>query len=294
MKLESVVNKLITVAGLSAALLAAGASAPQRNDQLEQARAEVQKLTADPLAEQAASDDVNAARASLNQAETAFQQKRPPAEVDQLAYLALRHAQAGEARVSEASARQQVAQAQQDRDRILLQAREREAQQAKAEAETAKNTVAATQAELSNARQELQNLQAKQTDRGMVMTLSDVLFDTGKATLKPGAGRDLDRLAQALKDNPNTRVKIEGFTDSVGSDAYNQSLSERRAEAVADALRMRGVPADRLQAEGLGKEFPVATNNTPAGRQQNRRVEIVFSDESGRFAQGETTHSSAR
>jgi outer membrane protein OmpA-like peptidoglycan-associated protein len=294
MKLESVVNKLITVAGLSAALLAACASAPQRNDQLEQARAEVQKLTADPLAEQAASDDVNAARASLNQAETAFQQKRPPAEVDQLAYLALRHAQAGEARVSEASARQQVAQAQQDRDRILLQAREREAQQAKAEAETAKNTVAATQAELSNARQELQNLQAKQTDRGMVMTLSDVLFDTGKATLKPGAGRDLDRLAQALKDNPNTRVKIEGFTDSVGSDAYNQSLSERRAEAVADALRMRGVPADRLQAEGLGKEFPVATNNTPAGRQQNRRVEIVFSDESGRFAQGETTHSSAR
>jgi len=287
------VKKIVTVAGLSA-LLAACASAPQRNDQLEQARSEVQTLSADPLAQQAANNDVEAARSSLNQADTAFQQKRPPEEVDQLAYLAMRHAQAGEARIAEARARQQVAQAQKDRDQILLQARERETQQAKAEAATARNTAAATQAELTNARQELQSLQAKQTDRGMVMTLSDVLFDTGRATLKPGATRDLDRLAQALKDNPNTRVKIEGFTDSVGSDSYNQGLSERRAQAVADALQMRGVPADRLQAEGLGKEFPVASNDSQAGRQQNRRVEIVFSDDSGRFAQGETTHSSAR
>src|SRR5262249_49598820 len=162
-----------------------------------------------------------------------------------------------------------------------------EAQQAKAEAETARNNAAATQAELANARQELQDLQAKQTDRGLVMTLSDVLFDTGRATLKPGADRDLDRLAQALKDNPNTRVKIEGYTDSVGSDSYNQSRSERRAEAVGGALRTRGVPPDRYEVEGLGKEYPVASNGTPEGRQQNRRVEIVFSDDSGRFAQGE-------
>jgi outer membrane protein OmpA-like peptidoglycan-associated protein len=291
--MESVVNKIVTVAGLSA-LLAACASAPQRNDQLEQARTEVQTFSAEPLAQQAANGDLEAARASLNQADTAFQQKRPPEEVNQLAYLAMRHAQAGEARVAEARARQQVAQAQKDRDQILLQARERETEQAKAEATTARNTAAATQAELTSARQELQNLQSKQTDRGMVMTLSDVLFDTGRATLKPGATRDLDRLAQALKDNPNTKVKIEGFTDSVGSESYNQQLSERRAQAVADALRMRGVPLDRVQVEGLGKEFPVASNETPAGRQQNRRVEIVFSDDSGRFAQGETTHSSSR
>jgi outer membrane protein OmpA-like peptidoglycan-associated protein len=287
------VKKLITVAGL-ATLLAACASTPQRNDQLEQARAEIQKVTADPLAEQAASNDINAARASLNQAETALQQKKPPQEVDHLAYLALRHAQAGEARVAEAQARQQLAAAQQDRNRILLQAREREIQNVKAEAETARNTAAAAQSELTNARQELKDLQAKQTDRGMVLTLGDVLFDTGHATLKPGADRDLDRLAQALKDNPNTRVIIEGHTDSVGGDDYNQTLSERRAEAVADALRSRGVPRDRYEVRGLGKSFPVASNSTQAGRQQNRRVEIVFSDESGRFAQGETTHSSSR
>ena len=285
-------NKLITVTGL-AAVLAACASAPQRNDQLEQARAEVQAFSAQPMAQQAAGDDLDQARASLNQADSAFQQKRPPAEVNQLAYLALRHAQAGEARISEARARQEVAKAQDERNRIQLQAREREVESAKAEAATARNTAQAAQSELANARQELNDLQAKQTDRGMVMTLSDVLFDTGQATLKPGAARDLDRLAQALKDNPNTRVKIEGYTDSVGSTAYNQGLSERRAQAVADALQMRGVPADRYQVEGLGKEYPVASNETQAGRQQNRRVEIVFSDNAGRFAEG-PQHSTAR
>jgi outer membrane protein OmpA-like peptidoglycan-associated protein len=280
------VNKIITVTAL-AAVLAACASAPQRNDQLEQARAEVQTLSADPLAQQAASGDVDAARASLNQADTAFQQKAPPEKVNQLAYLALRHAQAGEARISEARSRQEVARAQQDRDRILLQARERETQNAKTE-------TAVAQTQLSAARQELADLQAKQTDRGLVLTLGDVLFDTGRATLKPGADREMDRLAQALKDNSNTRVIIEGHTDSVGSDDYNMALSERRADAVADALRTRGVPSDRYEVKGLGKSFPVASNDTQAGRQQNRRVEIVFSDASGRFAESGSRSSSSR
>jgi outer membrane protein OmpA-like peptidoglycan-associated protein len=268
---------LITVTGL-AAVLAACASAPQRNEQLETARVEVQNLSADPLAQQAASNDLDAARASLGQADSAFQQKESPEKVNQLAYLALRHAQAGEARIADARARQEVAKAQEERNRILLESRESEARNAKTQAQAA-------QSELAQARQEIQKLGA-QTDRGLVMTLSDVLFDTGRATLKPGADRDLDRLAQALKDNPNTRVLIEGHTDSVGSEDYNQRLSERRAEAVGDALRMRGVPTDRYEVKGLGKDFPVASNNTPAGRQQNRRVEIVFSDASGRFAQG--------
>ena len=279
-------NKIILVTGL-AALVAACASAPQRNDQLEQARAEVQNFSADPLAQQAASDDLAAARASLDQAQGAFQQKAPPEKVNQLAYLATRHAQAGEARISETRARQEVAKAQQDREHIQLAAREHETQQAKTQA-------AAAQSQLADTQQELRDLQAKQTNRGMVMTLSDVLFDTGRATLKPGADRDLDRLAQALKDNSNTRVMIEGHTDSVGGDDYNMALSEKRAESVADALQMRGVPADRYEVKGLGKEFPVASNSTQAGRQQNRRVEIVFSDASGRFAEAAQNHASAR
>lgn len=276
-------KNLILSAALAALLLAC-ASAPQRNESVEEARTEVQKLSQEPLAQQAASTDIEAARNSLQQADTALQQGKSPDEVNHLAYLALRHAQAGEARVAAARARQEVAQAEQERNRIVVQTRERETQQARSAAETA-------QGELANARQELRDLQAKQTDRGMIVTLGDVLFDTGRATLKPGADRALDRLAGFLKANPKTRVIVEGHTDSVGSAAYNEELSQRRAQAVTEALSERGVPADQYVTKGLGKAYPIASNDTPAGRQQNRRVEIVFSDESGRFARGESGES---
>ena len=113
--------------------------------------------------------------------------------------------------------------------------------------------------------------------------------NTGKSTLKPGAMSAINRLATFLSQNPNTKVLVEGHTDSVGSDDYNIGLSERRARAVATELQSRGIADSQIQTLGRGKDMPVATNDTPAGRQQNRRVEIVFSDASGRFAQGATT-----
>ena len=291
-------NRIIVSATLLT--LAGGcATVPMHSDRLDEARAEVERLSADPLAQQAAGKDTEEARNDLRRAEAALQQRKPQEETDHLAYLALRHAQAGEARIAEARARQEVAQAQNERTRVQLQEREREAQNARGAAESAKSTAAAARSEaaqaqdaaaaaqsaLATARQELVDLQAKQTERGMVMTLSDVLFDTGQATLKPGADRALNRLAQFMKDNAGTHVLIEGHTDSVGTDDYNFALSQRRAQAVADALSSRGVAADRAMTKGLGKAYPVASNDTQAGRQQNRRVEIVFSDDSGRFAQ---------
>ena len=96
----------------------------------------------------------------------------------------------------------------------------------------------------------------------------------------------LDRLASYMTANPQTKIVVEGHTDSVGTDEYNDALSQRRADAVAHALIARGVSADDVRAIGRGKNYPVATNDTAAGRQQNRRVEIVFSDQNGRFAQG--------
>ena len=111
---------------------------------------------------------------------------------------------------------------------------------------------------------------------GLVLTLGDVLFDTGRAELKPGASVKLDQLAQFLNTHPDRRVEIDGFTDSVGSDAYNESLSQRRADAVKTALVVRGIDASRINSEGYGKAYPVASNNESAGRQLNRRVEVII------------------
>jgi outer membrane protein OmpA-like peptidoglycan-associated protein len=271
--------KRVILVGATAIVLAACASAPQRSEQLEKARAQIQTLSQDPLAQQAAGRDLEAARKSLQQAEIALQQKQPLATVDHLAYLARRHAEAGEARVSEAHSRQEVARAQEDRNKILMDARSREAQNAQSQSQSA-------QAQLASAQQQLADLQAKKTDRGMVVTLGDVLFDTGQATLKPGANLALNRLAIFLSANSQTKIIVEGHTDSRGSDEYNEVLSERRARAVATELMSRGISTDQLQTLGRGKGYPVASNDTPEGRQQNRRVEIVFSDASGRFAQG--------
>jgi outer membrane protein OmpA-like peptidoglycan-associated protein len=298
--------KNVILVGVAASVLAACASVPQRSDQVDQARAEINTLAQEPLAQQAAGRDLAAARQSLQQAEVAQQQHQPPGTVDHLAYLAMRHAQAGEARVSEARARQEVARAQEDRNKILLDSRTREAQNAQAQAqnaqaqaqnsqaeaqnaqaqaEIAKNAALAAQSQLASTQQQLADLQAKKTDRGMVVTLGDVLFDTGQATLKPGADLAIGRLAAFLSSNPQTKIMIEGHTDSRGSDEYNEALSERRAQAVANALSVRGVPQDSLRTMGRGKAYPVASNDTPEGRQQNRRVEIIFSDPAGQFAQ---------
>ncbi len=267
------------VVGIGAiALLAACANTPRHSDQLDEARTQVQALSQEPLAQQAAADDLRSAQARLQDADTALQQGKPLTTVDHFAYLAQRHAEAGEARVSAATAQQELARAKDQRNQILLAGR---AQEAEAKAREAQQT----KEQLAQAQQQLAELKAKQTQRGTVVTLSDVLFDTGAATLKPGADLSLDRLASYLKEHPQTKVLIEGHTDSRGSDAYNDQLSARRADAVAQALLRRGVSSDALRTEGLGKAYPIASNDTPAGRQQNRRVEIVFSDASGRFAQ---------
>ncbi len=264
--------------GVIALMMAACASTPRHSDQLDEARTQVQALSQEPLAQQAAADDLRSAQARLQDADTALQQGKPLTTVDHFAYLAQRHAEAGEARVSAATAQQELARAKDQRNQILLAGR---AQEAEAKAREAQQT----KEQLAQAQQQLAELKAKQTQRGTVVTLSDVLFDTGAATLKPGADLSLDRLASYLKEHPQTKVLIEGHTDSRGSDAYNDQLSARRADAVAQALLRRGVSSDALRTEGLGKAYPIASNDTPAGRQQNRRVEIVFSDASGRFAQ---------
>jgi outer membrane protein OmpA-like peptidoglycan-associated protein len=131
---------------------------------------------------------------------------------------------------------------------------------------------------------QLRELNAKKTERGLVITIGDLLFDTDQTSIKSGGVRNIERLSGFLKEYPQRKASIEGYTDSTGSDSHNQTLSERRAEAVRSALLGLGVPAGQLTAQGYGETHPVAGNESSSGRQLNRRVEIVLSDEHGAIA----------
>ena len=128
---------------------------------------------------------------------------------------------------------------------------------------------------------QIKDMNAKKTPRGLVVTIGDVLFDTDKAELKSGSMRNLEKLVSFLKENPQRKAVVEGFTDSTGSDSHNQELSGRRASAVRTALIDMGVGGERVDAHGYGEAYPVASNGNAGGRQMNRRVEIVLSEENG-------------
>ena len=186
-----------------------------------------------------------------------------------------------------------------ERETLLLDARTREADMASARAEAERRAadmartdadIARSDAEIARAnadaayqqlesmRLQLAELEAKQTERGLVVTLGDVLFEVDRADLKPGATRSLGELIEVLRENVTATVAIEGHTDSTGARDYNVSLSQRRAEAVRTYLVSQGIDASRITAQGLGPDFPVASNGDAAGRQQNRRVELVIQD----------------
>lgn len=122
-------------------------------------------------------------------------------------------------------------------------------------------------------------LETRETVRGLIINMSDVLFDSGRYSLKPGAREKLAKVSGIILAHPGLNLEIEGHTDSVGSDEYNQHLSEQRANSVRDYLVAQGLSGGTISAVGLGKADPVTTNSTPSGRQQNRRVELVVSGE---------------
>jgi outer membrane protein OmpA-like peptidoglycan-associated protein len=154
-----------------------------------------------------------------------------------------------------------------------------DAERAKSEALMAKTESEKTRAENEQLVRELSELKGKKTDRGIVLTIGDLLFDTGKSTLSAQANSSIGKLAQFLLNHPARNLSIEGHTDSVGSEAYNDTLSQKRAEAVKNALVAKGVGTERIVTKGLGKRFPIASNETAQGRQLNRRVEVVVLNE---------------
>ena len=179
-----------------------------------------------------------------------------------------------DARTAEANA----ARSQAEQAIAIAQAQQQAAAKARTDAEIARAAAASAQAEADELKRQMADLQAKETDRGLVMTLGDVLFATGKSDLKPGAMERLGKLVAFLGKYTDRNVIIEGHTDSVGSDEMNQALSQRRADAVRAYLLAQGVAANRVIAVGKGESLPVADNGNAAGRQQNRRVEVIISN----------------
>jgi len=237
----------------SAALLAACAG--RSSESLEEARAAVAAARADQEVVAQAPQSLAEAEQALNQAESAFRGGAAQDEVDHLAYLAKQRAGIAQALAGERVALAEMEQLGEERDALVIEARERE---------------------IRTLQTELAELQADRTERGLVVTLGDeILFDVDEAELKPGGMQRLARVAEFLRQNPDRNVLIEGHTDSTAPDAYNLALSQRRANAVEDFLIAQGVDPTRISAIGYGEQQPIATNDTVAGRQANRRVEIV-------------------
>ena len=279
-------TQLLTGMGM-ALILGACVSIPQPNAALENARIAVQTAEADPNVNKYAALDLDVARKDLSNAENAALHHQDAA-IAQSAYLATQNARLAQAHAATKADDARVAAGQVERDQIMLAARTREADNAKLAAanaqrvaDSALNQRDQANEETARVQAELDALKATPTPRGMVLTLGDVLFDTGRAELKSGASRKIDQLAQFLIEHPNRRVQIDGFTDSVGTDSYNEELSQRRANAVREALIARGVDSSRIGTEGYGKSYPVANNNDSGGRQLNRRVEVVIGGNNG-------------
>ena len=262
------------LAAMAVAMTFAGcASTPTTNPALENARTAVRSAEADPNVGKYAALDLQAAKNELQVAESAAM-KHDEAGIAQPAYLSAQTARLAQLKASAKADDARVAAGQTERDRIQLSARTAEVDSAKLARDQATQKSRALQSEVDA-------LNAKPTDRGLVLTLGDVLFDTGKAGLNPGASRNLDQLVQFLTEHEDRRVEIDGYTDSVGTDSFNLDLSQRRADTVKSVLVSRGIDSSRIVSRGYGKEFEVASNSEASGRQLNRRVEIVIGGENG-------------
>lgn len=300
-----------------ALFIGACSSVPTTTTQLSQTRAAYASAQASPDIARYAQLELQQAGEALAQANAAAKDNDSLERINSLAYVARQKVALTQEVTKQRIAEAEVAQSGKQRDQMRLDQRTQEAAVAKANAQAAQaNAQAATasaQASNANAAQaqlaaqtaqanaaqaqlktqeaqnraallevELKALAAKKTARGVVITLGDVLFGTDLARLTAEGMQSAQRLAKVLQENPERNVLVEGFTDSTGSEAHNQQLSERRANAVRTALLESGVAGERIAMRGYGESFPVAANDTQGNRQLNRRVEIVLSDESGK------------
>lgn len=275
---------------LSAAviLLVVAGCAATPTPRFEEAKTKVIELGGDRDVREQAPVALAEARDALEAAETAEE----PEETEHRAELALKRVEIARAEARRRLAESRAEAAAKDLERLQLQSREQEvraalrkareaearAERLRSEAEAERRRARSKQAELDELQKQLAELKPRVTDRGLVLTLGEVLFDFDSARLKPYALRIMDRLGAFLSEHEGYVLTVEGHTDSTGSADYNLRLSRERAQSVADALINREVSPERIATRGYGESRPIASNETEAGRRQNRRVEVVIND----------------
>jgi outer membrane protein OmpA-like peptidoglycan-associated protein len=283
-----------------AVLLAGCSTVPTTTATLDEARADFVAASNNPQVASYAPLEFRQASEALDRANQAAAKRESLDTIDRLAYVAKQRVATAQEVARAKSAEAEIANAGRERDRVQLEARTAEAERAKREAAAANAQVAAAQQQAQDAQAQaaaaqqqaaqlaersarleaiLVELHAQKTERGMVVTIGDVLFATDRAELNANGVATVRKLAEVMQQNPGRTVLVEGFTDSTGSTAHNQDLSERRAQAVAQALTGLGVPRERVAMRGYGEAYPVASNDNASNRQLNRRVEIVLSNE---------------
>lgn len=265
-------------------LMAACGTTPTTTSLLDQARGDYMAAQSNPAVARDAPAELQKATEALERANAAAARRDSLNTIDSLAYAAKQRIAAAQEVARQKAAERQAADAGRQRDQVLVQERTQEADQqrqkalqAQAQAQSANAQAQAANAQASALQQELADLKAKQTDRGLVITFGDVLFNVDQAQLSPQGMRTAERLADVLRQQPGSSVLVEGFTDSTGSAAHNLELSQRRAEAVRNALAGMGIAPERIATRGYGEAYPVASNDNAGNRQLNRRVEIVLS-----------------
>ena len=270
---SAVVDHLAYVAKQQVAI--AQETASQRAAEMAVANANVER---DRVRLEARTREADSARRSAQYAQRQAEASQRSAEASQRQSEASQRQSEASLRESEASQRSaEASQRQALAERQAADAAQLNAQAARQQTLDAESRARQLEAQLNE-------MEARKTERGMVITLGDVLFDTNRAQLKSGGLRNVQKLAEFFKQYPQRNVMIEGFTDSTGSRGRNQELSDERANSVRMALLDMGISADRMTSRGYGESYPVAGNDTASGRQLNRRVEIVVSDDNGSIA----------
>lgn len=295
MKRSQFTPVLLTIA----AVLGACSSLPKTTSLLDQTRSDYSMVQGNPKVASYAPLELKQATEALEQANAAARRNDSTEQIDKLAYLAKQKIALTQEVVKQKTAEADVAGAAKERDQIRLDQRTNEANQAKANAEESKLVAQIAEGDAAEAQRRMQiaqartatleaqlsDLAAKKTERGIVITLSDVLFGTDLSRLNVNGMATVQKLANVLQQNPQRTVLVEGFTDSTGSAEHNQELSERRASAVRNVLQEMGVAGNRISVRGYGERHPIAANDTNANRQLNRRVEIVLSNENSPISQ---------